>query len=506
MDKVFELCAEHDIYIQLCLAAYGEFSDDINPGWAGNPYNSRNDGILDSQQEFFTSKLARDFFKNRLRYIAARWGYSRNLFAWEVFSEPDMVPGYTAAAVTEWHKDIFSYVKKYDKNKHPVSASFSDSEKGAAVWQLEEADFTQTHIYNLKDAAEELYNLSRIKTEKFNKPHIVSEFGTATAMEEMDEAKDEKGVQLHTAIWGGALSLSMGWPMIWWWDVYVDRYGLWDIYRPLSDFLRGVNWARGDYFLLRSEKAYYYDAENKPAGSVKIYPDDRQVKAKKNRFVITPAGDVINREYFIAYLYGKAQPDKKNDPVFVMTNRFPAKLIIGVSRVSGSCALAVEVNGERVFLADIDAKTLPDAAPEKGADIYSADCALSYTVDLHAGDNEVALINAGSGRIKLDYLEVTDFTDPLIAPAFLSGIQSEAAAYIWYKHKNYTWENTPADKVEGAYFDVPDLRPGRYVIEFFDTYTGEITGKKQAIKHEEDLRIDLPEFYTDGAIKIKEYK
>ncbi|MBN2753526.1 MAG: DUF5060 domain-containing protein [Candidatus Goldbacteria bacterium] len=507
LDQVFELCREHDVYIQMCLVSHGEYSINTNSAWDDNPYNSKNDGVIDEPQEFFTSKVARQMFKNRLRYIIARWGYSRNLFAWEPFNEADLTDKFDAAAVAEWHSDIFSFIKKYDVNKHLTTASFFDPAGGEDVWKLESIDFVQTHIYSLKDAAVEIFDASRIKTEKYNKPHIVGGFGPAAVLEGMtDSVKDEKGIQLHTGIWGGALSLSAGWPMIWRWDVYVDKFGLWDIYKPLSDFLRGINWARGDYFQLRAEKAYYYDYENKKPGSVKIYPEDRQAKAKKNRFIITPAGDALNTDQFMAFLYGELKPEMKNDPVLVMTNRFPAKLIIGINKVSDNNTLLVEINGERVFKTEINAKDQPGAVFQKELNVYQADCKLTYTVDLHAGDNEVTIKNTGADWIKLDYVEITDFTDPSIAPVFIAGVQSEASAYIWYKHRDYTWENTQTDKVEGSYIDVSDLRPGRYVIEYFDTYTGGVTDKKQVIKHEEDLRLDLPTFDKDAAIRIREYK
>lgn len=50
-------------------------------------YCYRTDLGLNSPLEFFTDDDARTHFKNRLRYMIARWGYSPNIYLWELYSE-----------------------------------------------------------------------------------------------------------------------------------------------------------------------------------------------------------------------------------------------------------------------------------------------------------------------------------------------------------------------------------------------------------------------------------
>ncbi len=55
-------------------------------GWPENPYRSLPD-VTDPIDFFDLSTSAGDYYKRKLRYIAARWGYSNNILFWEMLSE-----------------------------------------------------------------------------------------------------------------------------------------------------------------------------------------------------------------------------------------------------------------------------------------------------------------------------------------------------------------------------------------------------------------------------------
>lgn len=61
-----------------------------DPVWEGNRGNCYwQDLGLDALNpfEFFTSEEARKQYKKKIRYIVARWGYTPNIYLWEIFSE-----------------------------------------------------------------------------------------------------------------------------------------------------------------------------------------------------------------------------------------------------------------------------------------------------------------------------------------------------------------------------------------------------------------------------------
>ena len=89
LDRVIEYADQFDMYIMLCLLNHGQFSTGADPTWNQNPYNKENGGILASPEAFFTSKEARENYKNELLYIIGRYGYSDNIMCWELFNEVD---------------------------------------------------------------------------------------------------------------------------------------------------------------------------------------------------------------------------------------------------------------------------------------------------------------------------------------------------------------------------------------------------------------------------------
>ena len=44
LDKILDIAAENDIYIQLVINHHGQLSTKVNPQWKENPYNVENGG------------------------------------------------------------------------------------------------------------------------------------------------------------------------------------------------------------------------------------------------------------------------------------------------------------------------------------------------------------------------------------------------------------------------------------------------------------------------------
>ncbi len=86
MDRLVDLTSSLDVYMMLTLDNSGDFQ-----GWAWhhNSYNRENGGPVTEPQDFFTNPRAKAQYKDRLRYLVARWGYSPHIAAWEFFNEID---------------------------------------------------------------------------------------------------------------------------------------------------------------------------------------------------------------------------------------------------------------------------------------------------------------------------------------------------------------------------------------------------------------------------------
>ena len=151
-DSLLDLCADKEMYMQLVIFQHGMFSENVDSNWDTNPYNSANGGFIDRAEEFFYNNDCKTHTKKLLRYLVARYAYSRNLFAWEFFNEvqftgyhnqqsADWWPG-----VISWHGEMSRYIESIDPFDHIQTTS-------AATGQLRSLDTIapldnlQYHIY-----------------------------------------------------------------------------------------------------------------------------------------------------------------------------------------------------------------------------------------------------------------------------------------------------------------------------------------------------------------------
>jgi hypothetical protein len=507
LDKVVEKAGEDGLYIMLTLVSHGEYTSKINPEWDSNPYNIKNDGILDKPEEFFTNPAARKAFKNRLRYIMARWGYSENIMAWELFNEVDLTENYNSSAVADWHSDISDFIKSRDTYRHLLTTSFSNPNKDPEIWNLSQMDIMQTHIYGLRDEASQIYEASKNKLDMYARPHVTAEFGVGASDDWIKENRDPSGITMHNALWAGAFTLSFAAPMPWYWDSYIDPRGLYHVYTPLRAFIKDIKWDKESFYDLQSRDVFYKKtAEDAKGGDVYIYPVDAWEKAQKNEFKLLPDGTLTNKSGFVSYLYGKSHTDMKNDPVISFKNEEPVKMTVKLSGVSDNNELTIRINNQPAISLEVNAKDFDTKKYSDQWKIYQADISREVSVDIPPGDNDVMIENEGSDWIKVESIKFSNFLNADLAPVFVSGIQGKSSAYMWLKNRYYNYQNPePAPSAPG-YLDVAGMLPGRYVITYYDTYEGKETKSVDYIVEQDTLRVDVPELTKDIAVKVLKYK
>jgi hypothetical protein len=241
LDQLFQMARERGIYIELVLLNHGAFSETTNPEWNYNPYNARLGGPLDSPADFASDEAARDYFKRRLRYIAARWGYSTQLFAWEWWNEVNWTPIPTEA-LAAWVVEMTAYLKPFDPYDHLVSISYAGS-GWPQVLDLPEIDFLQHHEYTRLDPLEESpRSLAWQQDFSPGKPVLFAEFGYSAGVED-ETSFDQQGIHLHNGLWAATFSGFASSAMYWWWDSYIDPLGLWGQFGSLAAFLQGQDLA-----------------------------------------------------------------------------------------------------------------------------------------------------------------------------------------------------------------------------------------------------------------------
>jgi len=212
MDRLVNLSDSLGIYMMLTL---GEGTHDARHG-----------RYATSTPQFFVDAKAKAQYRNRLRYIVARWGYSASIGAWEFFNEIDNVQfrnadhPIPAADIVQWHDEMSTYLKQLDPFHHLITTSISHRDL-EGLNSLKGIDFNQKHIYKHNRA---LPTTIVKYTQEFKKPYVIGEYGY-----EYDWSKDfnlfaaEMDSDFKRGLWYGLFSPTPILPLSWWWEFFDDR-------------------------------------------------------------------------------------------------------------------------------------------------------------------------------------------------------------------------------------------------------------------------------------------
>jgi hypothetical protein len=240
MDSVVKLAENNGIYMMVCMNDYRDFSEQ----WASNPYNTAKGGWCSAFADFFSNASAMQCYKKRIRYYAARWGYSPAIQSWEFFNEIDNAVNTSInVQLGAWCDTMSRCFHQLDINQHLVTASVS-WQSIPNMWTPAGMDFTQNHLYGPDNRITRLPSQAQGFISSFKKPYVCGEFSrryeSATS-----EASINYRNELHYGMYLGLVNETPVAPMTWWWDSH---------------------WAWGDDFVFKSAAGYSNDIVTK-AGS-----------------------------------------------------------------------------------------------------------------------------------------------------------------------------------------------------------------------------------------------
>lgn len=260
---------------------------------------------LDSPIAFFTSDAAKSHYKNKLRYIIARWGYSTSIGVLELLSEinnlgqqgdlkntgngcpnrgtltvpyndsSDIVP----KVVLAWQNEMAKFIKEeLQHNNHPIAVSYTgkpDLANGDLSYYSPYIDIATYNAYSfdrkqnkyarfleeLKVFREKRFQISNsiLKEEdsrrslKLNKPFMLSEIGSGMS------ACDGSTIWKQSVFLSPFIGLSgVAMP----WLNYNNNQDLWRYFVFVNVFMNSVqlnkgNW-QANYFVSKSSKAEVY--------------------------------------------------------------------------------------------------------------------------------------------------------------------------------------------------------------------------------------------------------
>lgn len=169
MDEILEFAEERGMYIHWNMAIHNTFKYNVysivywdwidNDGTKSYAYKSAFN--LNHPTEFFTHEEARKYYKQRLRYILSRWGYSTNIAVFELMSEISNIGSEgdnnndyyfkNHQVYEDWQREMGAYIQSfYYGAKHLLSASYSgEKHRQDATFAKEGAyDVMTSNIYD----------------------------------------------------------------------------------------------------------------------------------------------------------------------------------------------------------------------------------------------------------------------------------------------------------------------------------------------------------------------
>lgn len=281
LDEVVELADSLGMYMMLAFDSHNTLIE--NNQWEIHNYNKANGGPASTPEEFFTLKESRDKYKNRLRYIVARWGYATSIGAWEFFNEIDNAAFseedsviISHDAIADWHREMAAYLKSIDPYDHIVTTSISHREI-RGMYDIDELDLNQMHIYKRTSRIPEgIHRYNR----RHNKPFVWGEFGYEWDWnKDFEVIGDEMDFDYKRGLWYGLFSPTPILPMSWWWE-YFDERGMTPYFRhvrTISDMMLEAGKGSFEILDVKAQRVESYAVKCGDSYFIYLLNTDKQV-------------------------------------------------------------------------------------------------------------------------------------------------------------------------------------------------------------------------------------
>jgi len=510
LDYVLDLAAQNGLYAMLCLDSFNELrkeSDANYPHWEKTPHSVANGGPLREPREFWTDPKMLRLYRNKLRYLVARYAWNTHVMSWEFWNEVDCISptAYALNEMARWHEQMSDYLRGIDPWKHLQTTSFGNSAGEPDVDGLKQLDYTQTHNYGSPDMARALVDFEK-RRDIYGKPHYVGEFGTGEAG--AAGVLDPHGIMLHSGLWSTICSGSAGPAMMWYWYDYIHPRNLYYHFAAISNYVKGIDFPREDFkriedaeFVFAGQPADspYQDAALTGPTSWKPSTANRPTSVTVGR-----EGTLSIRGEIAGILHGLSNhPTLHNPLTFELALPHPTNLRIRVSGVSGygGAHLTADLDGKRAL-----DKDMPDTNTQGKHDTlrqYDGE----YAVAVPEGAHVLKVENIGVDWMLLSY--ALDRAERASARDLeLFGMRGKNSSLLWIRNSRHTWYNVNALKREPDPLPPTKLRiaswpSGKYKVSLWDTYKGEVTDSWTISVRAQGLALDLPAFQKDIALKVK---
>lgn len=259
IDEMLALARRHGLHVKLTLEHFREMNDQPRQAWANKPLHLvARGGTAESMADFFSVERSRERFREKLAWLARRYGHNPTIFGWELWNEvnavtakPEHYMPWTEVMLAELHR-------LFPRNLAMQSLGSFDTAGVRALYRqhsvLPGNDVAQVHRYLdlgarlevchgamdvlAADAVRELLAFTP------GRPVVLAEGGAVEPRHTGPfklYAADQHGMLLHDVLFAPFFAGAAGPGQIWHWDVYVDRHRLWPHFGRFARMVQGID-------------------------------------------------------------------------------------------------------------------------------------------------------------------------------------------------------------------------------------------------------------------------
>lgn len=250
LDRMLAAATAAGVAIQLSmLDGIRLWNTGSNKKWATFPYAVGLGFGPAEQLRFFTEPAARQLFKNKIRYIVARWGYSPAIAGYELLNEGDFINAgalfgqnnrQDVQPLLAWTLEMASYLKALDA-RHLQTLAYGPENSYQLIQEHPELfDYAVSHDYTASFNAEVRRSyLTQAMTRLHDKPYQLQEVDYAPYINTAYQTK------FHSVFWATAFSGAFGiaLPLSAFANLHHPCYPAYKAYLPLARFLAATKFS-----------------------------------------------------------------------------------------------------------------------------------------------------------------------------------------------------------------------------------------------------------------------
>ncbi len=507
LDLLLEDAGRLGMYYLLCMDTHQDFREE---GWPGNPFNVTQGGPCKTAGDWFTDATAKAYYRKRLRYTVARWGYSPHVLCWEFGNEFEGWEDAKQEAIIAWHREMAPVLAALDPYGHLISTSWWSKTGPETCWQIPEMGIVQTHSYANDDlnVALATHEYSLTQWNGFQKPHLFAEFGIRS--HNFSPEADPTGRAIHNAAWAAIASGCCGTPMPWWHENYIEPKGLYFHFKAIRTFVDGLPFGT---------EAWRQVAVAAPAAVTQpARPSQRDAvvltrsgfrKPAANVFAVSADGSVSNPDEVLSLLQGRGHDDMVNPPTFEVTCPADGAFVVHVDKVSNSGLLKIFIDDQLALEKPLpcgegQGKSWKYVAQWKlWESVYDAD----VTVPVKAGNHRIRVENHGDDWVAVTRYTFTGCRTQERQEVVCYALAAKSAAVVWIQNGDSTWVNHARHAAEirpfpASAYTLDGFADGAYTVEWWETWKGSPQRRETVRAAGGKLTLDPGPVATDVAAKI----